>query len=153
MASRRTEAGRTIVLALVAASALGGCAVLTIGAPLAAETYYRNAELEVVVDAYHAEVLAASVTVLEELDFEIKAQHIGEIDGSVVGRTPWGEAVTIGATQETGVNTTLTIRVGLLGDVALSWDIYRGIKRDLYRNGLIDLGRARPSVVAVADPH
>ena len=131
-------------LAMAWLLAATGCEVATIGAPLAAATYQSNTTLEVIVDAYHAQVLAASVTALEDMDMVIESERADEQEGKLVGRTTWGESVVVETEQENGVNSVLSIRVGLLGDVGLSWDIYRSIKRNLYREGLIQLASHRP---------
>lgn len=139
----RAGAGR-LALAAALAAVLTACEVATIGAPLAVSAYQTNTTLEVIVDAYHSQVLAASVTALEDLDVIIESERLDAQEGRLVGRTTWGESVTVETAQENGVNSMLSIRVGLLGDVGMSWDIYRSIKRTLYREGLIQLASHRP---------
>ncbi len=141
---RRSARLATIVLVVAAATVAGGCSTAVMSAAgLSAHIYRTNTTLEVIFDANYREVVSATASALGELDIVVESRGIDLLEGEVAGRTATGQSVNVKAIREAGNNSSVSIRVGILGDEALNWAIYRAIRRRLDESASARLTRRR----------
>ncbi len=130
-----TTTGLCLVLVLLA----NGCSTATMAAfGLSAHLYRTNTTFEVVLDSNYREVISAAPGAFDELSIDMQSRTIDLLEGEVAGLAATGESVSVRVVREAGNNSTVSIRVGVLGDEAFNWAIYRALKRQL-----ADTGRKR----------
>lgn len=136
----RRSTAFTLCLCVAAAAASGGCTTATMAAfGLSAHLYKTNTTLEVVFDHTYREVVSAAPGAFEELSIALQSREIDLLEGEVEGTTETGETVTVKAVREEGHNSTVRIRVGVLGDESMNWAIYTALKRQLAVTGRVRL--------------
>lgn len=119
------------VLALGAGTLLSGCvAVAAAGAATAGVVWVRGA-LETHHERDLARVHRATQAALKELEFAIITDRKSAIDAEVVARTALDKKVTVTLKQVTPNTTKMSIRVGLMGDEAMSNLILARIREKL----------------------
>ncbi|MCL4741383.1 MAG: DUF3568 family protein [Phycisphaerales bacterium] len=126
----------------VAASALLGAAVLCSGCTVAlvagaaaagiAGTYvYTEGRLESVEDAPLASVHAAALKATEDLGFSLVRESQDAFGSIVVSKRADNSDVTIALEKKSDKTTSVRIRVGIIGDEAVSTEILARIRENL----------------------
>lgn len=122
---------------LAAASLLGaavftsGCvAIAAAGAATAGVVWVRGA-LETHVERDLTRVHRATQEAMKELEFPIFTDRKSGVDAEVVARTALDKKITVVLRQVTPNTTKITIRVGLVGDEAMSNTILERIRARL----------------------
>ncbi|HKJ83936.1 MAG TPA: DUF3568 family protein [Mariprofundaceae bacterium] len=120
------------VIALVFGLAMTGCAELIVGAGIgAASAAYVEGNLHTHVKADPRTVEKASVQALKAMNIGITSSAGSAVDAKVVGHTATDKKVVIKAESKQAGESSLTIRVGILGDESTSRRIYDQIKKHL----------------------
>jgi hypothetical protein len=129
----RPNAGRWLAAVTLGSALLvtSGCIARgTVGAQGAGATWYSG-RLESNLGANLDEVFRASEKAIAELQFAKVSDRKSTIDAQLISRTAVDKKVSIVLNQVTEDSTKVSIRVGLMGDQALSQAILEKIKANL----------------------
>ncbi|HRQ72961.1 MAG TPA: DUF3568 family protein [Phycisphaerales bacterium] len=133
---KRENTLRTVASVLLGVAVMcPGCTVaLVAGAAAAgiAGTYmYTEGRLESVEDAPLAEVHAAALKAVDDLGFTLKRESQDAFNSIVVARRADDSEVNIAMEKKSDTTTAVRIRVGIVGDEAVSTEILSRIRANL----------------------
>lgn len=122
---------RRWISAVVLCALVSGCAAVVVGAGAAAGFVWATGSLKGSLDAPLPEVEDAATTAFEELRFvAVEAEPKG-LKSKLRARMADGTRVTVRLEAEDFEHTTVAIRVGLVGDRAISEQILKHLQRAL----------------------
>ncbi len=110
---------------------LAGCAVAAVGAAAGATYAWVNGELKSTLNAPLPEVVTASKAALTDLELVGIETRTDKLKGKITARMADGTRVVIQLKAIDFKVTEIRIRVGKIGDKAVSEQIYRHIERQL----------------------
>ena len=120
---------RTIALLLLVP--LGGCAVAAVGAAAGAAYVWINGELKSTVSAALPRVEEATKAVFDDLEFTAVEAVSDKLKGKVTAMMADGTDVVVRLKAVDFESTQVRIRVGKLGDKAVSEQIHRHLEKEL----------------------
>jgi len=121
------------LLAMLLLLPLGGCAVAAVGAAAGATYVWVNGEIKTTLNAPLPRIVKATHVALADLDLVGIEERTDKLKGKITGRMADGTRVII-QVKAIDFNATETrIRVGKIGDKAVSEQILRHIRRQLAR--------------------
>ncbi len=118
-------------LAMLLLVPLGGCAVAAVGAAAGATYAWVNGELKSTLNAPLPHVIKATRAALADLELVGIETRTDKLKGKVTARMADGTRVVIQVKAIDFKVTEIRIRVGKIGDKAVSEQIYRHIERQL----------------------
>jgi len=118
-------------LALGAIPFLTGCVVVAAGAAGAGAVAYVRGEMEAHLEHDLNSVFTAAQRAVGKLEFAKIEDHKSGVDAQLVSRTALDKRVEIKLTKVTDKLTKVEIRVGVMGDQALSLTVLDKIKAEL----------------------
>jgi len=110
---------------------LSGCVILAAGAAGAGAVAYVRGELEANVEADLEAVFKATQRALRKLEFAKISEQSSVVDAHLLARTALDKRVEVKLSRVTNQLTKVEIRIGLVGDQALSLTILDKIKAEL----------------------
>lgn len=125
---------RTTLAALLLSAGLllsSGCMAVAVAGATAAGVVWVRGALETNLDRDLGRVHDAAVSAVEDLEFALVSKRKSGVDGEVVARTALDKRVSITLKQVTQNTTKISIRVGLMGDEAMSQVILERIRKRL----------------------
>lgn len=122
---------RTATVFLVVALMTSGCTAVLVGGGAAATYAWVSGWLEATFDEPLPKLERASREALEELNFVAIQGSVDKLEGSVTAQMASGKKVRIKLKAIDFEQTRIKIRVGTVGDKALSEQILRHIQREL----------------------
>jgi hypothetical protein len=117
----------TALLMIGSLAVLPGCIVMAVGAGAGAVAYVRG-ELNATLDKDYNLVVKATAQALKELEFAKVSENKDALQAVFVARTALDKKVEIKLGNPGNKLTTIKIRVGIIGDEALSQAILAKIK-------------------------
>ena len=124
----------TLVSAALAAFVLlfnSGCVAVVAGAGAGAAVAYMRGDLEVNVDASLNRAIAATNRAIDQLQFAKVSENTDALVGTIVARNADDKRIEVRLEGSGNNLTKVRIRVGVLGDEALSMSIYEKIQDNL----------------------
>lgn len=118
------------VLMIGSLAILPGCVVMAVGAGAGAVAYVRG-ELNATLDKDYNQVVKATAQALKELEFAKVSENKDALQALFVARTALDKKVEIKLGNPGNKLTTIKIRVGIIGDEALSQAILAKIRTAL----------------------
>jgi len=124
---------RLIALALLSAFALtaSGCLAAAAAAGAGGTVAYMRGDLEATVQAGPRDVAAAAETALNEMGINVLSSSSDDTGGTITARNAQDKKITIEINRLNESASTISIRVGMFGDEALSRAIYERVKASL----------------------
>ena len=122
------------LLGLSLCASLGGCYTTTVGGgpSVTAGTYsYITRDLEVLYGIPLADVWPRALAAVESLQLHIDKQHLDGLGGDIEARRADGTPVRVHLTPQGEYSTSVSVRVGNLGDREQSERIHRTIRKQL----------------------
>jgi len=122
------------LLGLSLCASLGGCATTAVGggSSAMAGTYsYVTRELEVVYGVPLADMWSRTLAAVESLQLHIDRQHIDGLGGEIQARRPDGTKVEVYLKPSGDHSTSVSVRVGTLGDREMSERVQRTIRQQV----------------------
>lgn len=119
------------IATLALASLLSGCMVVAAGAAGAGAVAYVRGELESNIARNIDDVYRATQRTVQELEFARISEQKSAVDAVVVSRTALDKKIEIKLQRTSAELTKVRIRVGLIGDEALSLSILERINAEL----------------------
>jgi len=119
------------LLALALLVPLGGCAVAAVGAAAGAGYVWINGEMKATIEAPLPRVVKATHAALADLDLVGIEERTDKLKGKITARMADGTKVVIQVKAVDFHVTETRIRVGRIGDKAVSEQILRHIRRQL----------------------
>lgn len=137
--NRITRLRTLAVLTMSGAAMAGGCTALAIAGAAAAGvagTYiYTEGRLESVEKAPLDRVYEATVRAMQDLEFELKEQSKDALQARVVALRADKSEVKVALEHKADETTDVRIRVGVIGDEAVSRTVLERIRRNLGKSG------------------
>ncbi|NOZ78871.1 MAG: DUF3568 family protein [Acidobacteria bacterium] len=118
-------------LAILVLVPLGGCAIAAVGAAAGATYAWINGELKSTLNAPLPQVVTATKAALTDLELVGIETRTDKLQGKITAQMADGARVVIQVKAIDFKVTEIRIRVGRIGDKAVSEQIYRHIKRQL----------------------
>jgi len=122
------------LIGLSLCASLGGCYTTTVGGgpSVTAGTYsYITRDLEVIYAVPLADAWPRALAAIESLQLHIDRQHIDGLGGDIQARRADGTRVVVQLKPKGGYSTSISVRVGDLGDREQSERIHRTIRKQL----------------------
>ena len=107
-----------------------GCFLVAAGAA-AGGVLYAKGDLEAIVDGKPGDIAAATEKAFAEMNISKRSAVSSGLDAEVVGRTATDKNVTIRVKAKTEKQSDISIRIGTLGDEALSRILLNKIREKL----------------------
>ncbi|WP_404422016.1 DUF3568 family protein [Nibricoccus sp. IMCC34717] len=118
-----------VSLSLLLLPLLGGCGAMAVGAGAGAGVVaYIRGELAGDVDAGLDRTLRAANRAVEQLKFAKVSEKSDALTGTIIARTADDTKVEIRVERVTDSTTKVRIRVGLIGDQAISMQVWERVK-------------------------
>lgn len=120
------------LLGLSLCASLGGCYTTTVGGGpnVMAGTYsYVTRDLVVIYGVPLADAWPRTLAALEGLQLHIDSQHLDGLGGDIAARRADGTAVRVNLTPKEEYSTSISVRVGDLGDRGHSERLQRAIRK------------------------
>jgi ABC-type sugar transport system substrate-binding protein len=118
-------------LAVLLLAPLGGCAIAAVGAAAGATYAWINGELKSTLNAPLPQVVTATKAALTDLELVGIETRTDKLQGKITAQMADGARVVIQVKAIDFKVTEIRIRVGRIGDKAVSEQIYRHIERQL----------------------
>ena len=116
---------------LTGALMTSGCLLAAAAGAGAGGVLYAKGDLEARLSATPSQIAAATEKAFEELQVPMTSTASTELDAEIRGRSASNKIVAVNCKAETDKLSTISIRVGLLGDKNLSQLILDKIKKNL----------------------
>ena len=114
-----------LLAVLAGVSLMGGCGLLVGAAAGTAGAAYVSGDLESKTQAPPRDVIVAAERALSDFNISSGPAKVTAVDGEIIGHTADDTRVKISADAKDGMETDVSIRVGVFGDEQLSrriWD-------------------------------
>jgi hypothetical protein len=131
-AKMRTNGVLLAILLACMAVSTGGCLLVAVGAGAAGTVAYMGGDLEAVESRSLAEVYAATLKAVEQLELSTTKESKDALSAVIVARDAQDKKTTIKLRAPAEGSTKISIRVGVFGDETKSRLIYQKIRDNLY---------------------
>lgn len=127
------KAARTLIAALMLSALMltSGCLLLAAGAGAGAGVIYAQGDLEAHLSASPSRIAAATERAFKELSINKTAFTSSDLEAQVLGKTATDKRVAVNIKAQADKISSVSIRVGTVGDQALSQAILDKIKKNL----------------------
>ncbi len=127
------KAARTLIAALTLSALLltSGCLLLAAGAGAGAGVIYAQGDLEAHLSASPSQIASATERAFKELNIKKTAFTSSDLEAEILGKTATDKRVVVKTKAQADNISSVSIRVGTVGDQALSQTILDKIKKNL----------------------